>query len=220
MLFRSAPRAPVHLLDGPDARRSLRLHGRLEADLRPGAGSCRAVLRLEGDLEGATALRFSPCPALQEGWRLEVEGLLRRPRPAPHPLLAGAAERLAQRGIQTEFKVNHHRVLERPSTPVADLRRQIASRFLETCGAEVGGLLAALVLGSAVVPIPEAITADFRAAGLSHALAASGFHLTVLLGAVMVLARPFGRVVRLPLDRKSTRLNSSHSSVSRMPSSA
>ena len=42
-------------------------------------------------------------------------------------------------------------------------------------------------------------SADFRAAGLSHALAASGFHLTVLLGAVMVLARPFGRVVRLPL---------------------
>jgi competence protein ComEC len=63
------------------------------------------VLQLEGELEGATALRFPTCPALQEGWRLEVDGLLRRPRSAPHPLLAGAAERLAQRGIHTELRV-------------------------------------------------------------------------------------------------------------------
>ena len=193
------PRDPLHLLDGPDGRRIVQLRGRLQADLRAAPASCRAVLQLEGDLKGATALRFSPCPALQEGWRLEVAGLLRRPRPAPHPLLAGAAQRLEQRGIHTELKVGRHRVLERPATPVADLRRRIADRFLAVAGPEVGGLLAALVLGSAVVPLPEALTADFRAAGLSHALAASGFHLTVLLGAVMALARPFGPAVRLPL---------------------
>ncbi|MFM9046972.1 MAG: ComEC/Rec2 family competence protein, partial [Cyanobium sp.] len=62
-----------------------------------------------------------------------------------------------------------------------------------------GGLLAALVLGSAVVPLPQELREAFRASGLSHALAASGFHLTVLLGAVLVLARPFGRAGRLLL---------------------
>jgi len=194
-----APRDPVQLLHSPDARQSVRLRGRLEADLRPSPESCRGVLQLEGELEGATALRFPICPALQEGWRLEVGGLLRRPRSAPHPLLAGAAERLAQRGIHTELRVQQLTVLERPATPVADLRRRIADRFLEVSGPEVGGLLAALVLGSAVVPLPDALTADFRAAGLSHALAASGFHLTVLLGAVLALARPFGRSVRLSM---------------------
>ena len=194
-----APRDPVQLLKTPDSRQSVRLRGRLEADLRPASEPCRGVLQLEGELEGATALRFSTCPALQEGWRLEVGGLLRRPRSAPHPLLAGAAERLARRGIHTELRIEQWTVLERPATPVADLRRRIADRFLAVSGAEVGGLLAALVLGSAVVPLPDALTADFRAAGLSHALAASGFHLTVLLGAVLALARPFGRGVRLSL---------------------
>jgi competence protein ComEC len=193
------PRDPLRLLATPDARTSVRLRGRLQADLRPGSEPCRGVLLLEGEHEGATALRFSTCPALQEGWHLEVSGLLRRPRLAPHPLLAGAAERLAQRGIHTELRVAQVRVLERPATPVADLRRRIADRFLTVAGPEVGGLLAALVLGSAVVPLPETLSADFRAAGLSHALAASGFHLTVLLGAVLALARPFGRSVRLPM---------------------
>ena len=202
LAFRAAapdPGDPLRLLATPDARLTVRLHGRLQADLRSGAGPCRGVLRLQGEHKGATALRFSSCPALQEGWRLEVNGLLRRPRLAPHPLLAGAAERLAQRGIHTELRVDQVRVLERPATPVADLRRRIAERFLAVAGPEVGGLLAALVLGSAVVPLPEALSADFRAAGLSHALAASGFHLTVLLGAVLALARPFGRSVRLLL---------------------
>ena len=192
-------RDPLHRLASPQAREAVRLRGRLQADLRAGAEPCRGVLQLEGALQGATALRFSPCPALQEGWRLELAGLLRRPRPAPHPLLAGAAERLGRQGIHTELRVDQFTVLERPATPVADLRRRIAARFVAVAGPEVGGLLAALVLGSAVVPLPEALSSDFRAAGLSHALAASGFHLTVLLGAVLAMARPFGRSVRLPL---------------------
>jgi len=205
------PRDPLRLLEGqaadhgsgahggPDSSLALPMRGRLQADLRPDAGPCRGVLELEPPLEGATALRFAACPVLQEGWRLEAEGLLRRPTPAPHPLLAGAAERLARQGIHTELRVERWRVLAKPATPVADLRRQIAQRFLKVAGAEVGGLLAALVLGSAVVPLPEGLTADFRVAGLSHALAASGFHLTVLLGAVLALARPLGRGLRLPL---------------------
>jgi competence protein ComEC len=86
------PRDPLRLLDTPDASPSVRLLGRLQADLRSSPTSCRGVLQLEGELEGATALRFPNCPLLQEGWRLEVKGLLRRPRSAPHPLLAGAAE--------------------------------------------------------------------------------------------------------------------------------
>jgi competence protein ComEC len=196
------PRDPLHLLGAGAGGTPVRLRGRLQADLRPADAACRGVLDLQsgaGPAEGATALRFGQCPALQEGWLLEVHGTLRRPRSAPHPLLAGAAERLARQGIHTELRVEGWRVLERPFTPVADQRRRIADRFLAVAGPEVGGLLAALVLGSAVVPLPEALTADFRAAGLSHALAASGFHLTVLLGAVQAVARPLGRGLRLPL---------------------
>ena len=65
-------------------------------------------------------------------------------------------------------------------------------------GEEPGGLLAALVLGQAMVPLPAALRDAFRAAGLSHALAASGFHLSVLLGAVLLLTRRAPALIRWP----------------------
>ena len=75
-------------------------------------------------------------------------------------------------------------------------------------GPRRGGFLAALVLGSAQVQPPEDIRAAFRMAGFSHALAASGFHLSVLLGSVMMLVRrwPAGKrwptALRLPSQAK------------------
>ena len=72
---------------------------------------------------------------------------------------------------------------------MADVRRHIAAELRRAGGEEPGGLLAALVLGQAMVPLPAALREAFRAAGLSHALAASGFHLSVLLGAVLLFSR-------------------------------
>ena len=66
-------------------------------------------------------------------------------------------------------------------------------------GPRRGGVLAALVLGSAQVQLPEDLRQAFRVAGLSHALAASGFHLSVLLGSVLMLARRWPPGLRLPL---------------------
>jgi competence protein ComEC len=173
------------------------LHGTLLTDpQRQPNGSCQVLLQTAG---GRTELLLDPCRELREGWRARVSGVLERPAPAPHPLLAGPAERLARQGGWTRLRVRALEVLARPATPVADLRRQIAARFLERAGPERGGLLAALVLGSAVVPLPQDLREAFRASGLSHALAASGFHLTVLLGAMLALARPFGRAARLAL---------------------
>ncbi|MEB3271678.1 MAG: ComEC/Rec2 family competence protein [Synechococcus sp.] len=160
------------------------------------AGPCKLLLQTA---RGRSELAFRHCPPLQQGWRVRVSGSLRRLQPAPHPLLAGPAERLAAQGVHTRLQVDQLEVLERPPTPILDLRRRIAGRLIEASGAERGGLLAALVLGSAVVPLPAAVRDSFRVAGLSHALAASGFHLTVLLGVVTALGRPLGRGLRLAL---------------------
>ncbi len=184
------PRDPARLLPpAAEAGVAMRLRGRLLGDPQAnGSGQgCRALLQLGG---GRTELQFNdPCPRLQQGWSLEAQGSLRRPRPGPHPLLAGSAERLARQGAWSQLRVERWRLLERPATPIADLRRRMAATLVAVGGPEAGGVLAALVLGSAVVPVPLAVREAFRVAGLSHALAASGFHLTVLLGAVMALAR-------------------------------
>ena len=201
-----APGDPALGLEGERGPLPVRLEGRLLADPRSwtsGSGSqsdsgCSALLQLP---VGRSELQFSPCPqpALRQGWRLAVEGQLRRPRPAAHPLLAGPAERLARHQAASQLRVERVEVLARPATPVADLRRHIASTLMERAGPERGGVLAALVLGGAVVPLPPEVRELFRAAGLSHALAASGFHLSVLLGAVLPLARRLPPLPRLLL---------------------
>jgi competence protein ComEC len=190
------PQDPVRRLEGIDSSGATQvLHGSLLTDpQRHPGGDCQVLLQTSG---GRTELLLRPCRPLQEGWRVRVSGRLERPPTAPHPLLAGPAERLARQGSWSRLNVQTLEVLARPATPVADLRRRIAGQFLATAGPERGGVLAALVLGSAVVPLPQELREAFRASGLSHALAASGFHLTVLLGAVLAMARPFGRTGRL-----------------------
>ena len=148
-------------------------------------------------VEGRTELQLPDCPApLLQGWRVQATGVLRRPLSAVHPLLSGSAERLARQGSWSQLRAESIEVLQRPWTPLADLRRDVAQRLL---GPRRGGFLAALVLGSAQVQLPEDIRAAFRMAGLSHALAASGFHLSVLLGSVLMLARRWPPGLRLPL---------------------
>ena len=191
----AGPTDPVRLIPAGAVSAPVQVRGQLLSDptLDPSGASCRVVLQSRA---GRTELRFQPCPRLQQGWRLQVSGVLGRPRAAAHPLLSGSAERLARQGVWSQLRVQQWQVLERPATPMADLRRRMAAALLAVGGADAGGVLAALVLGSAVVPVPMAVREAFRVAGLSHALAASGFHLTVLLGAVMALGRSAPKPVR------------------------
>jgi competence protein ComEC len=185
---RPGPADPVRRIPALATAQPVQLTARLLEDPRADrSGSrCRALAQLAG---GRSELQFSPCPDLRLGWRVQLSGSLRRLQSAPHPLLAGPAERLQRLGVWSQLRVEQWRLLQRPATPVADLRRRMGAALRRAGGAQAGSVLAALVLGSAASPVPPAVNEAFRAAGLSHALAASGFHLTVLLGAVMVLAR-------------------------------
>ena len=185
-------------------RSNVQLTGRLLADARRFDDACSALVAVEWidavRRDGRTELQLRPCPdPPRQGWRVRVRGPLKRPAAGVHPLLPGPAERLAARGSWSQLRATSIEVLSRPWTPIADLRRQIADRLQAAAGAERGGLLAALVLGSAQVQLPDALRQAFRVAGLSHALAASGFHLSVLLGAALAVGRCLGRSLRLAL---------------------
>ena len=186
---------PVHRIPAAAIQQPVALSARLLEDPRLDASPqrCRALAAVPG---GRSELQFSPCPQLRQGWQLQIEGVLRRLPPAPHPLLSGPAERLRRHGAWSVLQVQRWQLQRQPATPVADLRRHMAEALRRSGGEQAGGVLAALVLGSAVSPVPAELREAFRAAGLSHALAASGFHLSVLLGAVLVLARPLPAPLR------------------------
>ena len=193
---------PSRLIQTPPA--AVAISGRLLADVRRFPSGCSGLLELyqidARRVDGRTELQLPECPApLLQGWRVQATGVLRRPLPAVHPLLPGSAERLARQGSWSQLRAESIEVLQRPWTPLADLRRDVAQRLQQAMGPRRGGFLAALVLGSAQVQLPDDIRAAFRMAGLSHALAASGFHLSVLLGSVLMLARRWPPGLRLPL---------------------
>ena len=77
--------------------------------------------------------------------------------PGAHLLLPGSAERLASQGSWSQLRVEAIEVLQRPWTPLADLRRAVAQRRQQAEGTRRGGVLAALVLGSAQLQLPEDI---------------------------------------------------------------
>lgn len=71
---------------------------------------------------------------------------------------------------------------------VSQVRSHLVQAYSEAFSSPSGPLLAALVMGQKMAQVPEMIREDFRRAGLSHALAASGFHLSVLLSSVLLMA--------------------------------
>ena len=83
------------------------LAGRLQRPLRRmPSGACSGVLQLDGAHQGRSQLWFHKCPKpLDPGWRLKVEGMVRRPRPPLHPLLGDGAARLARKGIFSTLAV-------------------------------------------------------------------------------------------------------------------
>ena len=176
---------PLQLVPIGSDQTPLVIEGRALADAPVRRGRCQALLQvnhLAGQVRnGRTELVVDPClQMLRKGSLLRAQGQLVTPAVATHPLLPSPAERLAVRGSWTQFRTKQVELIHQNPTPLADGRRQIAARFVDLAGDHSGGLLAALVLGGAQVELSSELREAFRVTGLSHALAASGFHLSVL----------------------------------------
>jgi competence protein ComEC len=69
------------------------------------------------------------------------------------------------------------------------VRARIVRSLVQGTNPRTGTLLSALVLGKDAADIDYDLKDDFIQAGLAHALAASGFQVSLILGAVLALAR-------------------------------
>lgn len=185
-------RDPFHHM--PSAGQRQELLGRWLQDAVPHEQRCRAAVAVKRvdsvAVHGRTEVVLEPCSELQRSGALVVlTGGMKRPAAANHPLLPSPAQRLQRQGIWSQFRASKVRRLSQAWTPLADVRRRIKDSFNVHLGGVHGPMLAALVLGGAQVELPEELKEMFRVAGLSHALAASGFHLSVLVGSVLVISK-------------------------------
>ncbi|MBO4770462.1 MAG: ComEC/Rec2 family competence protein [Clostridia bacterium] len=82
-----------------------------------------------------------------------------------------------------------------------DLARTVSARFEVYCGSDEGGLASALLLGLRD-ELPERTESDFRRLGISHILAVSGMHLTIIISGIDFIIRLFTRkkYVIIPVD--------------------
>ena len=196
------PLDPVHQLPRSDPAPEQVLEGQWIRDTPPIEGRCRGLVRVRTvdrvPAPGLSEVLLTPCSQTwPAGTMVRLHGLLRRPAAAAHPLLSSPAQRLARLGCWTQFKATAVERLGQGWVPLADARRRIQHQLSRVLGSDHGALLAALVMGGSQVALPEELRQAFRVAGLSHALAASGFHLSVLLGSVLLLARRWPRGWRL-----------------------
>lgn len=133
------------------------------------------------------------------GKNLSIQGILYRPQPATNPGGFDFRAYLARQGAFAGLKGNEVFTVEKqkPTWGLWQLRQRIVRTNLRGLGSPAGQLVSSMVLGRKAVDLPEDIRDRFIRTGLAHVLAASGFHVSLLLGMVLRLSDRFSARNRL-----------------------
>ncbi|MDY6938888.1 MAG: ComEC/Rec2 family competence protein [Cyanobacteriota bacterium] len=132
---------------------------------------------------------------LHPGLEIPVTGKLYEPTPATNPGGFDFSTYLSWRGIFAGMRgetIQWHKVVPNQNSGfdrLWDIRQRIVRSQLEGLGSPEGQLVSAMVLGRRSVDLPYEIRDRFILVGMAHALAASGFHVTLILGLVLAVAR-------------------------------
>ncbi len=144
--------------------------------------------------EKSTGKLYVTLPNLAEnqvypGQEITIKGLLYRPRRANNPNAFDFANYLAHRGAFAGLKGEIIIDKKSPTWGVWQIRQRIVEAQIQGLGQEKGTLLSSITLGRQAVNLPAKITDLFIKTGLAHILAASGFHVAILLGFVLTITR-------------------------------
>ncbi|MEL6495536.1 MAG: ComEC/Rec2 family competence protein [Cyanobacteria bacterium J06623_7] len=143
--------------------------------------------------ETVTGKLYATLPLLQgtgiyPGQKLTLTGLLYLPQPANSPRNFDFQEYLAHRG---SFAGIQGITASLESTPPSwgwwQLRQRIVRSHVRGLGSPLGQLVSSMVLGRRAVDLPPHLRDRFITVGLAHVLAASGFHVSLLLGIILRL---------------------------------
>ena len=129
---------------------------------------------------------------LQPGVEVSITGTLYLPQPNANPGGFSFRDYLSQSGGFAGMRGVQLRVPDEKQTQQwswGKLRARIAAAQVKWLDVPVGPLVTAMVLGSDAVDLPFDLRDRFVRVGLAHALAASGFQVSLILNAILSLTR-------------------------------
>jgi competence protein ComEC len=134
---------------------------------------------------------------LYPGQLVKVMGALYLPQPATNPGGFDFQAYLRQEGCFAGMRGKQTEVMEaRSRWGWWQIRQRVMRSQILWLGSPAGALVSAMVLGSRGVDLPFDLKDQFTRAGLAHALAASGFQSSLILGVVLALTRRFSTKVQ------------------------
>ena len=156
-----------------------------------------------GDREQVSGKLYATLPLLQgtgiyPGQNLKLKGSLYLPQAAKTPSGFDFKQYLARQGIFAGIQGFEAVFSEQePSWGWWKLRRRIVRSQLKGLGSPMGQLVSSMILGRKAVDLPTDIRDRFIEAGLAHVLAASGFHVSLLLGIILKITSRLAAKPRL-----------------------
>ncbi|MCC5637295.1 ComEC/Rec2 family competence protein [Nostoc sp. CHAB 5844] len=145
--------------------------------------------------KGVTGKLYVTLPLLQAtglhpGQEIAVTGILYKPKAASNPGAFDFQKYLRQEGsfaglIGRQINI----VNDENKWGWWQVRERILKSLVGSLGIPVGPLVSAMVLGSKAVDLPYDIRDLFVKAGMAHALAASGFQTSLILGVILQLTK-------------------------------
>ena len=161
-------------------------------------------LDIENESKEVTGNLYVTVPLLQvtglhEGEAIAVNGTLYKPKPAANPGGFDFQAYLAQEGGFAGLKGREVILLNRETNSSWGwwaIRQRIIHSQARWLGMPEAPLVSAMVLGNRVVDLPFNITDSFITVGLAHALAASGFQVSLILGVVLNLTKRFSSQIQ------------------------
>jgi competence protein ComEC len=133
------------------------------------------------------------------GQTVTIQGILYKPQRVTRPHGFDFATYLAREGAFSGLKGTQIRVEQEGSSWGGwAIRERIVRSLQQGMGTRTGSLLGALVLGKDAADVPYDLKDAFIQSGLAHALAASGFQVSLILAVVLGLGRSLstsGRVL-------------------------
>lgn len=192
-----------HILSSPRLTQRQRLQFWLEAT-QVSWGEDAATSQTESDgiaSQAVTGKLYVTVPLLQgtglhPGQFLAVKGSPYRPKPATNPGGFNFEAYLAQQGgfaglngDRVDLLEEEERFFRRTAWGWWMVRQRIVRSQVHGLGVPEGPLVSAMVMGRNGVDLPYDLRNEFAQIGLAHALAASGFQVSLLVGLMLALTQ-------------------------------